>query len=69
MEYLQKFERYREDKFLTKNFKGTYFWENIILFSGHSMMMLLTCTKFYKNIFMVLKLQCGYFSTDNYKGA
>ena len=29
VEYLQRFERYREDKFLTKNFKGTQSDENI----------------------------------------
>ena len=54
MEYLQRFERYREDKLLTKNFKGTQSDENIreVLFIVFWAPIddALYCTKFYKNI-------------------
>ena len=54
MEYLQRFERSREDKFLAKNFKGTQSDENIrgalfIVFWAPTDDALY-CTKFYKNI-------------------
>ena len=54
MEYLQRFERSREDKFLAKNFKGTQSNENIrgvlfIVFWAPTDDALY-CTKFYKNI-------------------
>ena len=54
MEYLQRFERYREDKFLTKTFKGTQSDENIggvlfIVFWAPTDDALY-CTKFYKNV-------------------
>ena len=54
MEYLQKFEIYREDKLLTKNFKGTQSDENVrgVLFIVFWAPIddALYCTKFYKNI-------------------
>ena len=54
MEYLQRFERSREDKFLAKNFKRTQSDENIkgvlfIVFWAPTDDALY-CTKFYKNI-------------------
>ena len=54
MEYLQRSERFREDKFLTKNFKGTLSDENIrrVLFIVFWAPIddALYPTKFYKNI-------------------
>ena len=60
LEYLQRFERYREDKFLTKNSKGTQFDENIrgvvfIVFWAPTDDAL-HCNKFYKNISSCFKV-------------
>ena len=64
MEYLQRNEKYREDKFLTKKIKGTQSDENIrgvcLMFSGHSLMMLYTVPSFIKIFLVVLKLQRRY---------
>ena len=62
MEYLQRFERSREDKFLAKNFKGTQSDENIrgVLFIVFWAPTDDAQSSFIKIFLVVLKLQRRY---------